>query len=177
VKKHPVTAWKEGGKRLLREQHGAAAVEFAIVFPLLLLIMMGIFEFGRVLNISQVATDASREAARRAVVRDGLTGSAKQAAVVGVVTGRLVAAGLEPPFTLGDPMQACPQGVWTPPSPPLNALSVAGCGWGGEVNTPARVVLRVPYPFQFLAPIMNLVGNGGAVGPVLLRAELTMRNE
>ena len=47
---------------------GVAAVEFAIVLPLLLLIVFGIIEFGFLLYDQAVITNASREGARKGVV-------------------------------------------------------------------------------------------------------------
>lgn len=47
---------------------GAALVEMAIVLPLLLLIVFGIFEFGRAMYITNTLNNAAREGVRRAVV-------------------------------------------------------------------------------------------------------------
>jgi Flp pilus assembly protein TadG len=52
----------------LREERGAAMVEFAIVVPVLLLIVVGILYFGRFLNYSSDATHLASEAARWAAV-------------------------------------------------------------------------------------------------------------
>jgi Flp pilus assembly protein TadG len=49
---------------------GQALVEFALILPVLLLIMIGILEFSRAWNLHQALTDATREGARRAVVAD-----------------------------------------------------------------------------------------------------------
>jgi len=49
-------------------QKGAAMVEFAIVLPLLLLIVFGIIEFGIIFYDQQVITNASREGARYGIV-------------------------------------------------------------------------------------------------------------
>ena len=43
-------------------------VELAIILPLLLLIVFGIFEFGRAMYITNTLTNAAREGARRAAV-------------------------------------------------------------------------------------------------------------
>jgi Flp pilus assembly protein TadG len=51
-----------------RHQSGAALVEFAIVLPLLLLLVFGIVEFGLILYDKAVITNASREAARAGIV-------------------------------------------------------------------------------------------------------------
>ncbi|BCW59687.1 MULTISPECIES: TadE family protein [Micrococcaceae] len=49
-------------------ERGAAAVEMAIVLPLLLLILLGIMEFGRAYNVQVSLTQAAREGARYAAV-------------------------------------------------------------------------------------------------------------
>jgi Flp pilus assembly protein TadG len=51
-----------------RGEQGAAAVEFAIVLPLLLVILFGIVEFGLLLYDQAMITNASREGARSGVV-------------------------------------------------------------------------------------------------------------
>ncbi|MEE8355788.1 MAG: Calx-beta domain-containing protein [Anaerolineales bacterium] len=47
-----------------RDSKGQGMVEFAIVFPLLLMLLFGIFEFSRVMFAYSVAVSSSREAAR-----------------------------------------------------------------------------------------------------------------
>ena len=49
-------------------RNGTAIVEFAIVLPVLLLILMGIIEFSFVLYDKAVLTNASREGARAGIV-------------------------------------------------------------------------------------------------------------
>ena len=51
-----------------RRQEGQALIEAALVIPLLLLIAVGIFEFGRAYQTWQILTNAAREGARMAVV-------------------------------------------------------------------------------------------------------------
>jgi Flp pilus assembly protein TadG len=43
---------------------GAAAVEFALVLPMLLLVIFGLIDFGRMLNAQITLTEAAREGAR-----------------------------------------------------------------------------------------------------------------
>jgi Flp pilus assembly protein TadG len=46
------------------DDSGAAAVEFALLVPLLMLILLGIIDFGRAFNIQQTLTQAAREGVR-----------------------------------------------------------------------------------------------------------------
>jgi Flp pilus assembly protein TadG len=55
--------------RRISDETGAAAVEFALVAALLLTLVFGIFEFGRVYSELEVLTSAAREGARVAAVR------------------------------------------------------------------------------------------------------------
>ena len=53
-----------------RGEHGAAAVEFALIAPLLLLLVFGMVQYGLYFWSAQGASNAAREAARRAAVGD-----------------------------------------------------------------------------------------------------------
>lgn len=64
-----------------KKRRGAAAVEFAVVAPVFLLLVFGMIEYGRMVMVQQVITNASREGARTGV----LDGSTNQD-VVDVVT-------------------------------------------------------------------------------------------
>ena len=52
----------------MKSQKGTAAVEFAIVLPLLVLLLFGIIEFSTVYYDKAVITNASREGARAGIV-------------------------------------------------------------------------------------------------------------
>ena len=49
---------------MVRKERGAAAVEMAIVLPLLLLVVGGLVDFGRAYYLNSVIANASREGAR-----------------------------------------------------------------------------------------------------------------
>mgnify|MGYP002639395497 CR=1 FL=1 len=55
---------------MFKNQRGGAAVEFAIVLPLLALILFGTIDFALLFYNKQVITNASREGARAAIVAD-----------------------------------------------------------------------------------------------------------
>ena len=52
----------------MRNQKGQALVETALIIPLLLLLVMGLFEFGRVMYIKNTLNNAARAGVRVAVV-------------------------------------------------------------------------------------------------------------
>lgn len=55
--------------RLCRKnRRGAAVVEFAIVAPVFFLLVFGMIEYGRMVMVQQILTNASREGARYAVI-------------------------------------------------------------------------------------------------------------
>ncbi|MDR6505367.1 TadE/TadG family type IV pilus assembly protein [Arthrobacter oryzae] len=51
-----------------QKDRGAVAVEMAIVLPVLLLLLIGIMEFGRAFNVQVSLTQAAREGARHAAI-------------------------------------------------------------------------------------------------------------
>lgn len=75
-------------RRRARGQRGAAAVEFAVVLPLLVTLLFGIIEMGFVFNRWITVTHAAREGVRRMAVGDPEPTAAAKA--------RNAAAGLSP---------------------------------------------------------------------------------
>jgi Flp pilus assembly protein TadG len=93
-----------------RYRRAAAAVEFAIVAPVFFLLILGMIEYGRMVMVQQVITNASREGARQAVL-DGATTAEVTAAVnsylsSGSITGATVTVTPNPPSNagFGDPV-------------------------------------------------------------------------
>jgi len=69
-------------KKRLANERGAVAVEFALVAPLLLLLVVAIVEFAFFFNLQISTTQAAREAARTMAVTNS-TAKAQAAAVAG----------------------------------------------------------------------------------------------
>ena len=69
-----------------RQRRGAAVVEFALVAPLFFLLVLGMIEYGRMVMVQQILTNASREGARRAVL-DGITTASVQTSVNDYLSG------------------------------------------------------------------------------------------
>jgi Flp pilus assembly protein TadG len=71
--------WLCRSSRLSRR--GTAAVEFAVVAPLLMLLVFGMVEYGRLVMVQQVLTNASREGARTAILAGSNADSVQQLVV------------------------------------------------------------------------------------------------
>lgn len=70
------------GKEL--RDRGAAAVEFALVLPVLVLLTFGIIAFGHAFHIQTVLDNAARDAVRIVALRDGPTFAADARAIARV---------------------------------------------------------------------------------------------
>ncbi len=95
-----------------RRRRGATVVEFAVVAPLLFLFIFAMLEFGRMVMVEQILTNAAREGARRGIleqstraevetiVSDYLTGSSVCGATVTVSPDQLRRVGFGQPVTV-----------------------------------------------------------------------------
>ncbi len=59
---------RKDGQRAAGREGGVVALEFVILFPIFLLILVGIMEFGHLFYVRHTLTNATREGARAAVV-------------------------------------------------------------------------------------------------------------
>ncbi|HWI42110.1 MAG TPA: TadE family protein [Nocardioides sp.] len=77
------------GLRRRAEARGAAAVEFALLLPLLMVIVFGIIDYGDMLSVRQSVSQAAAEGARAAAVSQAGTDADKTAAAASAVTDAL----------------------------------------------------------------------------------------
>jgi Flp pilus assembly protein TadG len=70
--------------RAASHDRGAAAVEFALLLPMLLLIVFGLIDFGRALNAQITLTQAAREGARLAALGQSNVATGTQSAATGL---------------------------------------------------------------------------------------------
>lgn len=88
-----------------RNRRGAAVVEFAVVAPVFIMLVFGMIEYGRMVMVQQLLTNASREGARVGVL-DGATTASVQTAVTTYLTnasvsGATVTVNPNPPSSAG----------------------------------------------------------------------------
>ena len=114
-----------------RSEAGQALVEFALILPVILLLVVGMLEFARAWNLHQVMTDAAREGARRAVLANtSLPTDQTQDSVKKAMWDRLAQFGYDPQYatmsidpianwkSTGSSMTitlTCPYRFWTVP--------------------------------------------------------------
>ena len=85
-------AFETAPRCVRKTRRGAAAVEFAVVLPVFVILVFGMIEYGRMVMVQQVITNASREGARCAVL-DGATTSSVQSAVTTYLSNAQVSGG------------------------------------------------------------------------------------
>lgn len=144
---------------LRRDRRGQALVEFAFVLPLLLLLLVGIIEMAGAWRTLQVITNASREAARTAVVP-----LSSAADIQDILDDYLTSGGLDPALAVAT--YRCDEDEGLCP----------GMARSGRTTT---VELSYPYTFRSLGPLLNLAcgGCGTGWGTIPLRSVTVMRNE
>ena len=134
-------------RALRSDTRGQALLEFALVLPILLMLVLGIVEFGRIWNINQMVSDTTREGARRAVVFD------------------------QPPSTEQQVHDFMMQRLWdahVDTSVVTITFSQTGTGnWKGT-GKDQTVTVQFPYSFMFFTR---------AFGTVQITSSFTMRNE
>ena len=120
-------------------RRGAAMVEFALILPVLVLILFGVIEFGRMVMVHQVLVNASREGARLAVL-PGTT----SAQVQNTIDGYMASAGITGhTATFPDPNTIPPgQSLTVSVSVPYEDVSWGGMYYLGDAELEADVVMR-----------------------------------
>lgn len=139
-----------------RQQRGNALIETAFVMPLLLLVSISVFEFGRAFQYWQVLTNAAREGARIAV----LPGTSDDEVTTRVQT--YLSSG-----------QLSRSGSATIAVDRNDEISI-----GADTAPASTIVVSYPFEFIVLQPVAQLVVGDSTVGEALtMTASSTMRNE
>jgi Flp pilus assembly protein TadG len=128
----------------MKRSDGQTLVEFALVIPLVILLLLAVFDFGRAIYAYNAVSNAAREGARTAIVDQTVNGGVPVAATE--AANQATALGLDPSdsnqvqvsYLLPDLSAPCPN---------------HGVGCIAEV--------RVQYRFQAITPVI-----GAIVGPL-----------
>ena len=132
-------------------------METALTLPLLLLVSVSIFEFGRAYQTWQILTNAAREGARVAVLPNATVADVKSRVKAYVEGGALVYCG----------------------DPCVGVNQAAQINIGATQAKASIVTISFPFNFMVLNPVAQLVVNGSTLGgaPLTLTASAEMRNE
>ena len=99
-------------RKPLSHRSGAALVEFALIFPLILILMVGIWEVGRMIEVQQAVSNAAREGGRQASTGQRTAGQVQTAVLNYLSNTGISTAGTTVTVTnitspgLGDPTSA-----------------------------------------------------------------------
>lgn len=141
--------------RRLRSDRGNELIEAALILPLLLLIAVGIFEFGRAYQTEQILTNAAREGARLAVLPS--------------YDDVVIASRVRDYLTNGGLSNAASVAVT------INHNATIG---GAAAISASSVTVNYPFTFTMLGPVASLVSKRSNVrGSFTMTAVATMRNE
>jgi len=136
-----------------RNQRGAALLETAITLPIVLLVTVSIFEFGRAYQTWQVITNAAREGARIAIIAGTTDGQVTNAVRSYMEGGQLPEAGSA-------------------------AITVQRNVPFGN-TTASSISVAYPFTFRVLNPVIRLIQSNSTTGSgtTTMVSSALMRNE
>ena len=143
--------------RIVKNERGQALLETALTLPLLLLVSVSIFEFGRAYQTWQVLTNAAREGARVAVLPNATIADAQARVSAYMSSGQL------------------PNGKDATVVVDMNRTLDIGGG-----NTAKGSLVTVNYPFKFIVlhPVAQLFSQSTTMGnDITMSTSAEMRNE
>ncbi|MGH9172891.1 MAG: TadE/TadG family type IV pilus assembly protein [Vicinamibacterales bacterium] len=150
-------------KRATKSERGAELIEFALVFPLLLFVVLGIVDFGFLFQRLEVVTNASREGARIAVLPNYTT-----ADVECRIADYIRAGGV--PTT---PINGC----LSTTSNPAVTVAPAAIPLAGPATIPGKTVtVTFTHNYLFIGGLASWFG-GGSFSTVPVTGVATMRDE
>jgi Flp pilus assembly protein TadG len=141
-----------------RNDRGQALIEVALSLPLLLMISVGMFEFGRAYQTWQVLTNAAREGARLAVL-PGMADDVVKTRVKAYMTSGVLDA---------DQIEATTVDVTHNEPIALGAGTALG----------SKVTVQFPFEFMVMKPVAQLLVSDSTAGDSFtMAASAMMRNE
>ena len=136
-------------RKLLGQTSGIAAVEFALVLPLLLLFLFGIIEMGLAWHSKQIVANVCREGARFGTLYNAEPSADPNGDVETYVAQVLSQIGF----------------------PASKIVSINSTGAEGGTGTPVTVTVAVSHDFPVLSPIAGLQSSININGTAVMRHE------
>jgi Flp pilus assembly protein TadG len=127
----------------LKNERGTVLLETALTLPLVLLVSIGIFEFGRAYQVFQVCTNAAREGARLSALPGTTDTDVKNRVTAYLMAGQVTQS---------------PSADWVT----IDHTKTVSIGAGTAPAT--QVTISYPFSFMFLNPVAKLVTQGSALG-------------
>lgn len=129
-------------------ERGAVAAEFALLLPLLLIILFGIIDFGMMMYSREIVTNAAREGARAGIVQ----GPPKRTGgeILAIVDNYLTGTGVNPTDV---------------------NFTTAGAG----LTNPNTLTVGGTYNYNFLVPVIPVLV--GIPNPLIIPIQVVMRHE
>jgi Flp pilus assembly protein TadG len=132
-------------------------VETAVTLPLVLLVSVGIFEFGRAYQVFQVCTNATREGARISVLPGTTDTDVKNRVTAYLKAGQVTQT---------------PDPSW------ISIDHTKTVSIGGGTAPATQVTLSYPFTFMVLNPVARLVAHGTTLGNAFtMTTSALMRDE
>lgn len=128
--------------RLRRRTGGTAAIEFGLVLPVLLIVLVGIIDYGQIHFTRLTMTNAAREGARVGVT---LPADQAQAAAIAAADAYLDRAGVEATVAATTPTDSDPTVTVTITIDPFSPLI-------GLVPTPDRLAVSASMRWELASP-------------------------
>jgi len=145
-------------KMMIRDQNGGAVVEFALILPLLIVLLFGSVEFGLLLYNKHIITNASREGARAGIVmRDPRLSDSDIKAIVDKYADKYLVTFGSGTISFNPPI-----------SPPESSRTGPGL-FGTDL------IVTVEYPYNFLVLFNPITFQ--RFDPIKLKARTVMRME
>jgi hypothetical protein len=155
-----------------RGERGQAVIELALTLPLLLLIVLGVFDFGLLFQKYEVVTNAAREAARVGVLPDYTPTLARLRGLDYMAVGGLAGPTRGSVADCSGTLTAGARCV----SAVIGTTSIdPGGGAPAKTVKEITVMATFDYEFRFVGPFMNMFG--GSLGTTRLSAASMMRLE
>lgn len=181
-------------RRLLRAREGIAALEFALAFPVVLTLMIGMLELSMVLFVSSLLEGGLRDASRFGITGSVPAGVTREQAIIDIVNSRLIGLAQVTPADVKMRVYKCLSDI-DKPEPLTNDvngngqydpgdaytdvngngqwdadMAASGAGTSGDV-----VVYDITTQWNTFTPFMAAIFGNGGVFPIT--ASIAVRNE